>query len=49
MPPAHAQRLAEHFDNSQLVWVNDSRTLVPIDQPEILTDHLRRFLATHSS
>ena len=47
MPAAHAKRLAEHFENSQLVWVDDSRTLVPIDQPEILTDHLRRFLAAH--
>lgn len=49
MPPAHARRLAEHFENSQLVWVDDSRTLIPIDQPEILMDHLRRFLATHTS
>ena len=49
MPPAHAKRLAEHFDNSQLVWVDDSRTLIPIDQPEILTVHLREFLAKHTS
>ena len=49
MPPAHAKQLAEHFENSQLVWVDDSRTLIPIDQPQILTDHLRRFLATHTS
>ena len=33
MPPAHAERLTEHFENSQLVWVDDSRTLIPIDQP----------------
>ena len=49
MPPTHAERLAEHFENSQLVWVDDSRTLIPIDQPEILTGHLRTFLATHAS
>ena len=49
MPPAHAERLTEHFENSQLVWVDDSRTLIPIDQPEILTDHLRTFLNTHAS
>ena len=49
MPPVHADRLAEHFKNSQLVWVDDSRTLIPIDQPEILTDHLRRFLAAQTS
>lgn len=49
MPPAHAERLATHFENSQLVWVDDSRTLIPIDQPTILTEHLRAFLATHAS
>ena len=49
MPPAHADRLSDHFENSQLVWVENSRTLIPIDQPEILTDHIRKFLATHTS
>ena len=47
MPPAHAERLAAHFESSDLVWVDDSRTLIPIDQPEILTSHLRAFLAIH--
>lgn len=45
MPPAHADQLAEHFDNAELVWVDDSRTLVPIDQSEVLISHLRTFLA----
>ena len=45
MPPEHAERLAKHFENAELVWVDDSRTLIPIDQPEILIDHLERFLA----
>ena len=49
MPPAHAERLAEHFENAQLVWVDDSRTLIPIDQPEILAGHLRAFLSEHAS
>ena len=49
MPLDHAERLAKHFENSQLVWVDDSRTLVPIDQPKILTNHLRTFLAAHIS
>ena len=49
MPRAHAERLAEHFENSDLVWVEDSRTLISIDQPAILTNHLRAFLAMHSS
>lgn len=43
MPPGHAERLADHFENSELVWVEDSKTLIPIDQPEILTTHLKRF------
>ena len=45
MPPEHAERLAEHFENAELVWVDDSRTLIPIDQPEVLAAHLERFLA----
>ena len=48
MPPAHAERLAQQFDNSELVWVDDSRTLIPIDQPQILTSHLKEFLSTHA-
>ena len=49
MPPSHAERLAAHFENAELVWVEDSRTLVPIDQPAILGHHLRRFLEAHAS
>ena len=48
MPPAHAERLAIHFENTELVWVTDSRTLIPIDQPEILTAHLVRFCKQHA-
>ena len=44
-PPHEQSGLGEHFQNTQLVWVDDSRTLIPIDQPKILTDHLRTFLA----
>ena len=44
MPPSDAERLAEHFENSELVWIDDSRTLIPIDQPKALTSHLRAFL-----
>ena len=49
MPPVHAERLAGHFDNAQLVWIDDSRTLVPIDQPKVLTEHLRAFLAANAA
>ena len=47
MPPIHAERLAAHFGDSELAWVDDSRTLIPIDQPGVLTRHLRRFLDSH--
>ena len=46
MPAVHAERLVEHFGNAWLVWVEDSRTLVPIDQAEVLTNRLRSFLET---
>ena len=49
MPPAHAERQAVHFQNTQLVWVDNSRTLVPIDQPKIPTNHLHTFLAARAS
>ena len=48
MPPIHAERLADHFENTQLVWIDDSRTLIPIDQPSVLTDHLHTFVAAHA-
>ena len=48
MPPAHAEQLAERFENAQLVWVDDSRTLILIDQPRARTDHLRTFLIAHA-
>ena len=48
MPPEHAERLADFYENSELVWVDDSRTLIPIDQPEILTAHLERFLEQYA-
>ena len=48
MPPEHAESLTEHFANAELVWVEDSRTLIPIDQPEVLSAHLERFLEQHA-
>ncbi len=38
----------DHFQNTQLVWIDDSRTLIPIDQPKILIDHLHTFLAAQT-
>ena len=48
MPLACAKRLAGHLESALLVWINDSRTLIPIDQPRVSTDHLRPFLAAHT-
>ena len=47
MPPTHAERLAEHLQNTQLIWIDNSRTLIPIDQRKTPTDHLHTFLAAH--
>jgi pimeloyl-ACP methyl ester carboxylesterase len=44
MPIAHGRRLADAFPNGRLVEIGDSYTLVPEDQPEPLTDAIRRFL-----
>ena len=35
-----AERLADHFQNTQLVWIDNSRTLIPIDQTNSLTNLL---------
>jgi len=48
MPPTHAQRLADQVPNTHLVWIDDTRTLMPIDQPRVLTDHRQAFLAAHT-
>jgi pimeloyl-ACP methyl ester carboxylesterase len=45
MPPAHGRRLAEIFPDSRLVEIADSYTLVPEDQPELLSQHLRDFVS----
>ena len=48
MPPEHAERLAEWFEHTELVWVDDSSTLIPIDRPDALTAHLERFLERYA-
>jgi pimeloyl-ACP methyl ester carboxylesterase len=44
MPPAHGARLAAAFPNSRLVEIADSYTLIPVDQPAVLADHIREFI-----
>lgn len=44
MPPKHGRRLAELLPHGHLVEIPDSYTLIPEDQPAILTAHIREFL-----
>jgi pimeloyl-ACP methyl ester carboxylesterase len=46
MPPAHGRRFAELIPGAHLVELDDCRTLIPIDQPAALAEHLRAFVAT---
>jgi len=48
IPPAHAERLAKHFTNTRLEWVEDSGTLITVDQPDILAKHMLSFLSNNT-
>jgi pimeloyl-ACP methyl ester carboxylesterase len=43
MPPEHGRRLDELLPKSELVEIEDSYTLIPLDQPAKLADSLRKF------
>lgn len=45
MPRAHGRRLAELLPKGRLVEVEDARTLIAEDQPELLASLLREFVA----
>lgn len=45
MPNDHGRKLAEDFPNARLVEIEDSYTLIPIDQPDLLAAAIREFLA----
>jgi pimeloyl-ACP methyl ester carboxylesterase len=45
MPRVHGRRLAELLPRGRLVEVEDTRTLIPEDQPELLASLLREFVA----
>jgi pimeloyl-ACP methyl ester carboxylesterase len=49
MPPEHGQRLAKLLPHGQLVEVEDSYTLVPLDQPARLAQIIREFTRTSES
>jgi len=42
--PACARQLAAAFPNSRLVEIADTYTLIPVDQPALLADHIREFI-----
>jgi pimeloyl-ACP methyl ester carboxylesterase len=46
MPRSHGRRLAELLPQGRLLEVDDSRTLIPEDQPAVLAAALRDFIAT---
>jgi pimeloyl-ACP methyl ester carboxylesterase len=45
MPREHGRRLAELFPHARLVEIEDSYTLIPEDQPEVLAGAIREFVA----
>jgi pimeloyl-ACP methyl ester carboxylesterase len=47
MPPEHGRRLAERLPQGRLVEIEDSYTLIPLDQPARLAQLIRGF--THGS
>ena len=46
MPPQHGTRLAALLPHASLAEIDDSYTLIPLDQPARLTQLLREFLGT---
>ena len=46
MPPEHGRRLAEVLPHGRLVEVDDSYTLIPLDQPTRLAKLIREFIRT---
>jgi pimeloyl-ACP methyl ester carboxylesterase len=47
MPIAAGRRLAAAFPNSRFVEIPDSRTLIPVDQPQALADAIATFVSDH--
>jgi pimeloyl-ACP methyl ester carboxylesterase len=45
MPPEHGRRLAGLFPDGRLVEIDDSYTLIPLDQPARLAQVIRDFIA----
>jgi len=48
MPLRHGKRLAELLPQGELITVDDSFTLIPIDKPDELAGHITSFVKTHT-
>jgi pimeloyl-ACP methyl ester carboxylesterase len=46
MPPEHGHRLADLLPKGQLVEIEDSYTVIPLDQPRQLADAVRAFITS---
>jgi pimeloyl-ACP methyl ester carboxylesterase len=44
MPPQHGQRLTDLLPHARLAEVDDSYTLIPLDQPARLAHLIREFV-----
>lgn len=45
MPPEHGRRLAEIIPNARHAEIDDAYTLLPLDQPDQVADHITSFAA----
>lgn len=45
MPSEHGRRLADLLPHGRFVEIADSRTLIPMDQPDLLAETIRTFVA----
>ena len=46
MPPEHGSRLADLLPKGQLVEIDDSYTVIPLDQPRQLAEAVRAFITS---
>jgi pimeloyl-ACP methyl ester carboxylesterase len=46
MPPEHGRRLAKIIPNARHAEIADAYTLLPLDQPALVADHIREFAAS---
>ena len=47
MPPEHGRRLAAIIPNARHAEIDDAYTLLPLDQPDRVADHISQFAGEH--